>query len=92
VRSYRYCFWDNGTMVANLLATATATGLPARVLMGFIDAQVNHLLGLDGHREASTCLAPLGQPVDLRAIQFSERGCQSSLKRVKGFWSTWGFA
>ena len=27
-----------------------------------------------------------------RAIQFSERGCQSSLKRVKGFWSTWGFA
>jgi hypothetical protein len=26
------------------------------------------------------------------AIQFSERGCQSSLKRVKGFWSTWGFA
>jgi hypothetical protein len=27
-----------------------------------------------------------------RAIQFSERGCKSSLKRVKGFWSTWGFA
>jgi hypothetical protein len=27
-----------------------------------------------------------------RAIQFSERGCKSSLKRVKGFCSTWGFA
>ena len=59
-RSYRYCFWDNGTIVANLLAAATAVGLPARVLMGFVDAQINHLLGLDGHREASTCLVPLG--------------------------------
>jgi hypothetical protein len=27
-----------------------------------------------------------------RAIQFSERGCKSSLKRVKGFCTTWGFA
>src|SRR5262249_21188047 len=69
VRSYRYCFWDNGTIVANLLAAATAAGLPARVLMGFVDAQVNHLLGLDGHHEASTCLAPLGQPVDLLSLE-----------------------
>ena len=68
VRSYRYCFWDNGTIVANLLAAATAAGLPVRVLLGFVDAQVNHLLGLDGHREASTCLAPLGQPVDLLSL------------------------
>ena len=65
VRSYRYCFWDNGTIVANLLAAAAAAGLPARVLMGFVDAQVNHLLGLDGHREASICLAPFGQPAAL---------------------------
>ena len=63
-RSYRYCFWDNGTIVANLLAAATAVGLPARVLMGFVDAQVNQLLGLDGDREASTCLVPLGPPAD----------------------------
>ena len=68
VRSYRYCFWDNGTIVANLLAAATAAGLPVRVLLGFVDAQVNHLLGLDGHREASTCLAPLEQPVDLLSL------------------------
>src|SRR5712691_9016904 len=67
-RSYRYCFWDNGTIVANLLAAATAVGLPARVLTGFVDAQVNHLLGLDGHREASTCLAPLGQPMGLLSL------------------------
>lgn len=59
-RSYRYCFWDNGTIMANLLAAATAMGLPARVLLGFVDVEVNHLLGLDGECEASTCLVPLG--------------------------------
>jgi SagB-type dehydrogenase family enzyme len=73
LRSYRYCFWDNGTIMANLLAAATAAGQPARVLMGFIDTQVDHLLGLDGHREASTCLVPLGQPVDLRSPEATDQ-------------------
>ena len=41
--------------------------------MGFVDAQVNHLLGLDGHREASTCLAPLGQPATLRSLAETEQ-------------------
>jgi SagB-type dehydrogenase family enzyme len=76
-RSYRYCFWDNGTIVANLLAATAAVGLPARVLMGFVDAQVNHLLGLDGHGEASTCLVPLGSPAAPRALQ--ERDAVSPL-------------
>ncbi|MGQ4809230.1 hypothetical protein NKDENANG_02645 [Candidatus Entotheonellaceae bacterium PAL068K] len=31
VRSYRYCFWDTGTIMANLLAPATAVGLPVHV-------------------------------------------------------------
>jgi SagB-type dehydrogenase family enzyme len=62
LRSYRYCFWDNGTVVANLLAAASAAGMPARVLLGFVDAQVNHLLGLDGQREAGTCLVSIGHP------------------------------
>jgi SagB-type dehydrogenase family enzyme len=60
-RSYRYCCWDNGTMAANLLATATATGVPARLLMGFVDDQVNQLVGIDGQREASLCLIPIGR-------------------------------
>jgi SagB-type dehydrogenase family enzyme len=65
VRSYRYCLWDNGTMLANLLATAAVFGVPVRVTMGFVDDQVNQLLGLDGQHEASICLLPLGQPADL---------------------------
>ena len=36
VRSYRYCFWDAGTILANMLAAARGgAGLPARLLTGF---------------------------------------------------------
>ena len=59
-RSYRYCFWDGGTMAANMLAAAGAEDLPARVLAGFADHEVNQLLGVDGDREASLCLLTLG--------------------------------
>jgi SagB-type dehydrogenase family enzyme len=59
-RTYRHCFWDTGTMLANLLAVAAAHTLPARVVMGFVDGTVNHLLGLDVEREAATCLVTLG--------------------------------
>lgn len=60
-RGYRYCFWDNGTMVANLLATASASGLPARLVAGFMDQRVGHLVGIDGEGEASTCLVAIGK-------------------------------
>ena len=60
VRSYRYCYWDTGTILANLLAAASASGLEAQVLAGFLDREVNRLLGLDSDREAAVCVAPLG--------------------------------
>jgi SagB-type dehydrogenase family enzyme len=60
-RSYRYHFWDCGTMLANALAAASALSLPAKVLMGFVDAQVNRLIGIDGQQEKSLCLFPLGK-------------------------------
>jgi SagB-type dehydrogenase family enzyme len=47
-------------MGANLLAAAAAMGLPAKLLIGFVDDHVNHLLGIDGQREASLCVAPIG--------------------------------
>lgn len=59
-RSYRYAFWDTGTILANLLATATATGVRARVLTGFLDGGLNRLLGIDGEGEASLCVVSLG--------------------------------
>ena len=59
-RTYRHFFWDNGTMLANLLAMAAAFELPARLVMGFVDGEVNRLLGLDTEREVAISLAALG--------------------------------
>lgn len=60
-RAYRHCFWDGGTILANCLAAASARGIPARTVMGFADAAVNHLLSLDPGKEAALCLVPLGR-------------------------------
>ncbi len=61
-RGYRYCFWDNGTVAANLLSGAAAAGLPARVVNAFVDQDVDELLGVDGVGEAATCLLAVGAP------------------------------
>ncbi|MBZ5647435.1 MAG: SagB/ThcOx family dehydrogenase [Acidobacteriia bacterium] len=60
-RTYRHFGWDNGTLLANMLATATASGLPAQVVLGFVDAEMNRLLDLDTAREVSFCLVPVGR-------------------------------
>lgn len=60
-RTYRHCFWDCGTLLANLLAAAAARGLPARVVMGFVDETVNRLLDLDPDKEVALALVPLGR-------------------------------
>jgi len=59
-RGWRHLYWDSGTMLANLLATATAQGLAPRLYTGFVDAGVHRLLGLDGAREVALELVGLG--------------------------------
>jgi SagB-type dehydrogenase family enzyme len=59
-RAYRHCYWDNGTILANLLAAAAARKIPAKAVLGFVDAAVNQLLGLDSRREAPLSLVALG--------------------------------
>jgi SagB-type dehydrogenase family enzyme len=59
-RTYRHFGWDNGTLLANLLAVATALGLPAKVVCGFVDAAVNELLDIDSQREVAFSLVALG--------------------------------
>src|SRR5271157_1990669 len=59
-RTYRHFGWDNGTLLANLLAVATALGLPAKVVCGFVDATVNRLLDVDSQREVAFSLVALG--------------------------------
>ena len=55
-RGYRHLFWDAGTMLANLLELTPGE---ARVLTGFVDHEVNGVLGVDGEEEAALALLQL---------------------------------
>jgi SagB-type dehydrogenase family enzyme len=59
-RGFRHLFWDSGTMLANLVATGNALGAAPRVITGFVDDAVNHLLGLDAERESALELVAIG--------------------------------
>ncbi len=59
-RTYRHFGWDNGTILANLLAVADARRLPARVVQGYVDEEINLLLGLDTNREVTLSMVPIG--------------------------------
>ncbi len=84
-RAYRHVLWDTGTTVANILAVAAASELSSKVVMGFVEDEVNGLLGVDGERESTICLIPLGQdgqpsqpggviePLDLETVPISAR-------------------
>jgi SagB-type dehydrogenase family enzyme len=63
-RTYRHCFWDAGTLLANLLAAANAVGVPVHVLLGFVDAAVSRLLDLDPSREVPLAVIALGAPAE----------------------------
>src|SRR5918992_1104059 len=59
-RGYRHLFWDAGMILANVLALASESGLTAEVVTGFVDGELELLLGLDGVHEFPLCLVALG--------------------------------
>ncbi len=59
-RAYRYCFWDSGTILANLLAAAAAERIRAEVVTAFVDSEIETLLGVDSEREGVICMVALG--------------------------------
>src|SRR5437879_1390210 len=59
-RTYRHFGWDNGTLLANMLAVSTASGLPAEIVLGFVAAEAHRVLDLDTRRVVSLCLVPIG--------------------------------
>jgi SagB-type dehydrogenase family enzyme len=63
-RTYRHFGWDNGTLLANMLAVAAASGLPAQVVLGLVDVEVSRLLDLDTQREVSLCVVPIGRSLE----------------------------
>jgi SagB-type dehydrogenase family enzyme len=83
-RGYRHLFWDSGTMLANLLAVGGVLGAASRLVTGFVDDDVNRLLGLDADREAALELVALGPegvpaaPVTLATIEHQVMPLSSS--------------
>ncbi len=83
-RAYRHFGWDNGTILANLLAMSAATNLPAKIVTAFVDAELNALLGLDAKREVAFSLIPIGHteaaspaapeisPLELPTVAYSQ--------------------
>ncbi len=59
-RAYRHSFWDAGTLLANTLALATAHDQDSNIILGFIDAELSKLLGLEGSPELPLAVVPLG--------------------------------
>ncbi len=59
-REYRHAFWDCGTILANALAITSAHKIPSKVITGFVDSQIDKLLGLDIDKEAPIVVFPLG--------------------------------
>jgi SagB-type dehydrogenase family enzyme len=84
-RAYRHVYWDAATALANLLAVAADARLPAEVVLGFADDEINALLDVDGEREAAISLVALGRsddrppaspeihPLELPTLPLSER-------------------
>lgn len=82
-RTYRHFGWDNGTILANLLAISAASKLPANIISGFVDSEVNALLSLDtkrevafsmvaiGHQEAEPANCPEISPLELPIVPYS---------------------
>ncbi len=70
-RAYRHLFWDSGTVLAQLLAAGAALGLVPRLYTGFVDADVNRVLGVDAERESAlelVALGPEGAPASPLAV------------------------
>ena len=66
-RGYRYVLLDIGHLGENLCLAATAAGLAMMTTCGFLDDDVNRLLGVDGLDEAVVYVAFLGPKADDRA-------------------------
>jgi SagB-type dehydrogenase family enzyme len=58
-RSYRHWFWDSGVIISNLLAIAASKNLNAKLIMGFIDDEVNRLLFLEKEKEGSIAMVAI---------------------------------
>ncbi|MDE1867305.1 MAG: SagB family peptide dehydrogenase, partial [Thaumarchaeota archaeon] len=59
-REYRHAFWDCGTILSNALAISNTQKIPYKLILGFVDSEINLLLGLDTKKEAALAILSLG--------------------------------
>jgi SagB-type dehydrogenase family enzyme len=71
-RGYRHVWWDAGTMLANLLALAGAEELQPRLYVGFVDGELNDLLGVNGIDEYALAVLGLGEYAAVPAARLSD--------------------
>jgi SagB-type dehydrogenase family enzyme len=64
-RSYRHWFWDAGVIIANLLAICSSERLQVELAAGFVDVNIDQLLGLRPSKEATVAIAEVGRKSDL---------------------------
>jgi SagB-type dehydrogenase family enzyme len=66
-RAYRYMCMDVGCQAQNLQLAATAMGLGACLVAGFMEEPFERMLGMDGTDEMALLLATVGIPAEARA-------------------------
>jgi SagB-type dehydrogenase family enzyme len=74
-RGFRHLYWDTGMMLANVLASAAALRLRARVYVAFVDGAANDAVGVDGETEFALCVVSLGRgtpppPADVAPLDY----------------------
>jgi hypothetical protein len=82
-RGFRHLYWDAGMMLANLLASAAALRVGAKVILGFVDGAADEVVGVDGRSEFALAMVVLGSddappavevsPLDLQVAPMSMR-------------------
>jgi len=60
-RGYRYVLFEAGHLMQNVYLISTALGLQCCSVGGFLDNQLNDLLGLDGDDESTLYVAAIGR-------------------------------
>jgi SagB-type dehydrogenase family enzyme len=85
-RGYRFAMLEAGHIAQNILLAATARGLGAVAVGGFIDEEVNDLLDLDGVDEAAIYMIAAGHPAPRPTPSVEQR--QEIVDRLLG--ELWG--
>jgi SagB-type dehydrogenase family enzyme len=73
-RGFRHLYWDAGMMLANMLASAAALEVRARLHLGFLDRAANDAVGVDGRTEFALCAVAMGiggtpAPIDVPPLE-----------------------